>query len=456
MLPTRSRLEGWNPDSLSFAGTAIQTAGESVEGAVDRISNNVKIMPETKAWSGPAHDAASAMFDRAHTSATSFSDLATAVAGALHDGATTIGAARKTLLAKADEVDGGPLNVSDAWVVLIDPGSQSAEQIAELTKQVVTEQLAINKLLVAVDDADTSTANKVLAEAKKFGFEPPATGGLAGLMLPGGQRPVDEVPNSREPLGLLQQNVMRGEDMSTTVRETRERYNDEGNFEKTLIMQDGSRQVVTSYERDYDYGVPDMTTIEHWDAEGNWLSKTTTTRGAYDGSSQTVFLYKDFQLVTTVGADGHVTAEYTLFDGRSGQLPPDSPFFAMDAPEIVGGALTGLAAHTTNGGRLPVISMNAIDNIGAGAKFGGPALGILSTLWDMGTAETAYDRCVTGFAGSFGVLGDLVGGAAGGGLGAVMPGAQAVTVPLFAVGGSVLVGKWMEGLGKKVAVAFCE
>ena len=35
---------------------------------------------------------------------------------------------------KADEIDRGPLNVSEGWVVLIDPGSQSAEQIAHAVR----------------------------------------------------------------------------------------------------------------------------------------------------------------------------------------------------------------------------------------------------------------------------------------------------------------------------------
>ncbi len=55
-------------------------------------------------------------------------------------------------------------------MVLIDPGAQTAEQIAELMDQAATEQAAINGLLVAVGDADTSTADKVTAAAKPFGL----------------------------------------------------------------------------------------------------------------------------------------------------------------------------------------------------------------------------------------------------------------------------------------------
>ena len=210
-----------------------------------RIGNNLKTMPETKAWAGPAHDAATGMFDRANKMATAFSDYTTAVGNALNEGAAAIGAARKALLDKADEIDRGPLNVSEGWVVLIDPGSQTAEQITELMNQVATEQAAVNALLVAVGDADTSTADNVMAAAKPFGFVPPTPSGLPGMMIPGAQRPADDVPNPQDPLGLMQQATVRGEEMATTVRETTSRYNEEGHYEKTLIMQDGSKHVIT-------------------------------------------------------------------------------------------------------------------------------------------------------------------------------------------------------------------
>jgi hypothetical protein len=324
-------------------------------------------------------------------------------------------------------------------------------------EQVEIEQGIINNLLLAVGAADDGTAAKVAAAAQPFGFIPPSPNGLGGMMVPGVTKPADEVPNPADPLGLFQQNVMRGEDMALNVRETSSRYNENGQFEKTLTMQDGSKHVVTEYQKDYTYGVPDMVTDEHWDAEGNWMSKTSTTK-LDDGSTQTLIHFADgTQFIGTEATNGHRTAEFTLPDGRRGTLPPDSPFFTMDAPTAVGGVLTGLEAHTARGGRLPGVSMDAIDEIKAGAKFGGPALGVLTTIWNMGTAETAYDRCVAGFAGGFGVVGDLAGGTVGAGVGGLFsPGAQAVTVPALAVGGAYLGERWMSRIGEKVAVAFCE
>lgn len=457
MLPSRSRLEGWNPDSLTSTGPAVNAGGEAVERAVDTINNNVKIMPETKAWSGEAHDAAADMFERAHRQTQRFSDYTSAIAKALGEAAGEIARTRKALLDNADEIDRGELAVSDAWVVLIDSAPMSAEKVAQLMEQVKIDQGIINNLLLAVGAADDGTADKIAAAAQPFGFVMPDPNSALGMMLPGQSRPVDDVPNPAEPLGLFQQNVMRGEDMALNVRETTTRYNEDDQFEKTLIMQDGSKHVITEYQENYAYGVPDMVTDEHWDADGNWISKTSTTK-LDDGSTRTLIQFADgTQFIGTEAADGHRTGEFTLPDGRRGTLPPDSQFFTMDAPTAVGGVLTGLEAHTARGGRLPMVSMNAIDDIKAGAKFGGPALGVLSTIWNMGTAETAYDRCVAGFAGGFEVVGDFAGGAVGTGVGGLFsPGAQAVTVPAFAVGGAYLGGRWMSQLGEKVAVAFCE
>lgn len=103
MLPSRPRLEGWNPDSLTFTAKSVTGGGETVAKAVTGISDNIKIMPETKAWSGDAHAAATEMFVRAAVQTDGFKAYTTAIGTALNEGAGTIGAARTALLNKADE-----------------------------------------------------------------------------------------------------------------------------------------------------------------------------------------------------------------------------------------------------------------------------------------------------------------------------------------------------------------
>ena len=454
MLPSRSRLESWNPDSLSHTGPSVTSAGDSVESAVDRISQQVKTMPETKAWDGPAHDAASTMFDRAHKSAEVVGNYATAVGNALAEGAGVIGAARTALLDKADEIDRGPLNVSEGWVVLIDPGSQTAEQIASLMTQVATEQAAINDLLVAVDDADSSTADKVIAAGKEFGFAPPPEVGLGGIMLPGAHRPPDDIPSPHNPIGLMQQATVRNEQMATTVRETSSRYNDDDHFEKTLVMQDGSKHVITEHAPNPHNNIFDTTVTEdHYDPAGNLISWTnsTTTQSGY---KKTIMNWADgTQYVVDETPDGVRTGQFNLEDGRHGILPPDSPILVTTVPDRIGDVLTGLEAHIGDGGKIPMLSMDAVEKVGAGAKYGGPALGVMTSMYDFLAAPTAADKCVSVFAGTFGLAGNALGATGGATLGAPIP--FPGTTAAGAVVGSVIVGELMTTVGTKVGTVLC-
>ena len=79
------------------------------------------------------------MFGRAADRSSAFKNYAEAFGTALESGSTYIGRARSELLAKADEIDSGPLNVTDQWVVMIDPAGMSAEKAAELQKEAEAE-----------------------------------------------------------------------------------------------------------------------------------------------------------------------------------------------------------------------------------------------------------------------------------------------------------------------------
>ncbi|NVN50301.1 hypothetical protein HLY00_1468 [Mycolicibacterium hippocampi] len=455
MLPSRSRLTSWNPDTLSSTGPAVTSAGKTVERSVDGINANLEAMDETRSWEGPAHTAASKMFNRGHTHATEFGDYTAAIGKALCDGATSLGATRTALLNKADEIDSGELQVTDQWVVLIKPAAMSAEKVATLMEKVAAEQVVVNDLLLAVGDADDAAAERLTAAAQPSGFVAPNADGLGGMMLPGFDKPADEVPNPRDPLGLVQQSVMRGEDMATTVRDTKEEIVNGDEFRKTLIMQDGSKHVI------WEYGPPEYPTVSHmhYDTDGDVISSTMSWT-TFEGIHNTEIEWADGTIFkATETPDGVRAAGFTLPDGRHGVLPPDNPFFTGPVPATISSALTGLDAHVGRGGRLPMVSMDAAETIGKGAKFGGPAVSILSSIYSVAAAETPYDRCVTGFAGSFGVVGE-VGGAAGGGAiaGAVFPfpPVQAVMVPAGAIGGSMAIGGWMESLGAKVGERFCQ
>ena len=162
MLPSRSRLQSWNPESLLGPAKALRTAGASIYNAVIGLDDGIDRMPESRGWAGQAHAAAADMFGRATVRSSRFKDYAEAFAGALESGGALIGKTRAELLARANDIDSGPLNVTDQWVVLIDPAGMSAEKAAELQKEAEAAQAEVNGLLQAVGEADDSTTQQLL------------------------------------------------------------------------------------------------------------------------------------------------------------------------------------------------------------------------------------------------------------------------------------------------------
>lgn len=154
MLPSRSRVQSWNPESLAGAADTIRSAGALIYRSIRELDDEIDRMPEAAAWSGTAHRAAADMFGRATDRSSGFKDYAETVAAALTDGSTMIGRARAGALSKAAEIDSGPLSVSDQWVAMIDPAGMSAERAAELEKQAKAAQAQLNPLVIAVDQAD--------------------------------------------------------------------------------------------------------------------------------------------------------------------------------------------------------------------------------------------------------------------------------------------------------------
>ena len=396
------------------------------------------------------------MFGRATSRAKSFGEYTSTIGKVLATGADELSRTRKELLDKADEIDRGELHVSDLWVVLIKSAPMPAEKVAQLMQRVAIEQAEINRLLLAVGHADDSTAESLCNAAKPFGFVPPATTGLASVMVPGSQKPEDEVPNPSNPMGMFQQSVSRGEDMATSVRDTKEGYDSEGHRTRTITMQDGSTHQFTKFDYNYAYGVPDMTIDDYRDANGNSITYTSTTRTPNGSVSTLINFPNGTQFVGEQSPDGKVSGYFNLPDGGRAILPPNNPFFTGSAPTRIGATFTAIDAHVGRGGGIPGVSMEAAERIGAGAKFAGPALGLLTTIYNMGAADTEYDRCIAGFAGTFGVVGDYGGGVIGATVGGAIPGVDVVAAPALAVGGAYYGSKWMSMLGSKIGVPFCK
>jgi hypothetical protein len=445
VLPSRSRLQGWNPESLSSSAATISSAGDTIYTAVRTLDDDIDRMPESRGWSGQAHDAATDMFTRATDRSSSFKDYAAAVATALHSGSKSIGAARTALLKKAIEVDSGPLNVTDQWVVLIDPAGMSAERAAQLEADAKAAQAEINEMAIAVDDADAATSMAlVLARATKGAdFE----NLVAGPPSPVPPVPVDDVPDPRTEEGRQFQEIARGQDMATTIREITESRDELGNLITTYTMIDGSTQVTTEYEDGLPSEMlyrPGTVKVVNTDKNGNFVSETMTHPPREDGSQMTEVWWGDGTHMTISStADGQRTASVTTPDGRHGVLPDQ--FFTDPWPTLAGGALSGV--EVTAGKPVPGVGTQMLDDIRVGAKFGGPALGLAMMAYNAYSAETVHDACVATYSGTTG----LVGGIATTVVAGAIPGAG----PIAAMGANIA-GTWVFGyVGAMIGEVAC-
>jgi hypothetical protein len=404
VLPTRSRLTSWNPDALGAGAATIEGVGQSIYRAVWQLDDGCDRMDEARTWRGAAHDAAADMFKRAVARASNYQHYTDAVASALRNGRASIGKARADLLAEADAIDRTELSVADNWVVQIRPAAMTAEHATELQKQAQAAQGEINGLLTAVGNADDETTQALLlARASQgAGFE------VQRIGPPGPPPPVpgDEVPDPGTEAGRQLQNMVRDQDMSTTVRETSESTDENGNHFKTLYMVDGSRQVIKE-EGGWPASAHVLSEgsieVQQYDRNGNYVSDTLTTESE-DGTKTTNVWWTDgTSVVMTRTPDGKCSGGVTTPDGRHGILPDD--FFSDPIPTVAGGALTGLEKQTEKG--IPGMSARALEELGAGAKFGGPALGVVTALYNVATAETAHDVCVNAWSGGVGVVGGI-------------------------------------------------
>ena len=444
MLPSRSRLQSWNPDALGSAASALSDAGLAVYDAVRDLDDGCDRMPEALAWDGPAHEAAAGMFRRATDASSTFSHYTEGVAAALAKGAVTISSARTALLNHADEVDRGELSVTDMWVVLIKPARVSKEKAASLQAAAKAEQAEINRLLTAVGDADSSTSSQVQSAAKDFGLSLPGPRDLGSLFPgPGTAPPADEVPNPMTLSGLVQQGVLRDNDMAQTVRESEEWVTEDGQVRKTLLMMDGSRHEI--YEWNEELPCVEDT---YYDKDGHEVSSTfSQDKTSYDGTKFTSITFGDGTVLTmTRTADGKCTGGVTAPDGRHGVLPDE--FFSHPVLTTVGGALTGLEEQAKLG--IPMLSPESVENLGKVGKYGGPTVGVAAALYDTVTAKTFEDACVAAISGGAGVAGGWAGGVAFAAVAAETP-----AVPVAAMLGDIFGGLALGYVGGIIGNIVC-
>lgn len=449
MLPSRSRLERWNPDSLTLTGHAIETGGRTIDDAVTTMSNNIATMPETRAWSGDAHRAATMMFDRAQDQANAFAAYTRDIGAALRDGAGTIGAARTALLDKADEIDmSGQLHVSDQWVVLITGAAMTSEEAAALERRAQAEQITVNTLLLAVGAADDDTAAAVTSAATSNGFQAPDPSGLESMLVPDTQQPGDEVPDPSNPVGFLQQAMLRDTDMAQTIRDkTVETTYDPITGEEistttTLVMQDGSTHVRTVNATSEFSDRSPAITERYFDKDGKLISETSSVtfnefgHHSLTNSKVTTVKLADGTVTTLIERpDGRRSATVTTPDGRHADVPLD--LFNHPVLSTAGAGFSGLQAQAQHG--IPMLTEEATEHLRVGTKYGGPAIGIATALWDVAVAESGFEKCVAAVEGATAVTTGALGGLAASPTG---PGGVFFASLLAGSGGQAL-GNWM-------------
>ncbi|MDF1902002.1 hypothetical protein LTT02_13275 [Mycolicibacterium smegmatis] len=411
-------------------------------------------MPVTQSWSGKSHEAAAAMFKRADRDAAKFSGYANGVAAALRGGAESIGSARSALLAKAEQLDTGPLNVTDQWVVLIDPAYMSADELAKLQELAMEEQGVVNRMLSAVGDADEATANAVSSAGKEFGFVepgPPKTG--LDLIVPSAQRPTDQVPDPRTPIGVIGQEAIRSADEQQNIREITKSTNEHGEELTTVIKQDGSKSVLKRMNP-FDWpSKQNFYQIEEYDKNGDFVARTSSWHSAGNDCDYTSITYADnSNLTMSMDSSGHRTVGFTTAEGHHSQVPVD----LIDRMSTsTGAAMSGLEKHIGRGGSLPMVTAESVENIGKNLKWGGPALTAATTVFDMAMAESGKDRCIALVAGVAGGGGGWGAAEFGAWVGAFGGPVAPVTVPAGALAFGLVGGFGGSKLGQFIGEVVC-
>ena len=266
-------------------------------------------------------------------------------------------------------------------------------------------------------------------------------------------RPRDEVPNPRDPVGMMAQEAIRNSDQMVAIREIIEGENSAGEETTTVIMQDGSKQVITRRDPFEWPSKQNFFTVEHFDPNGNMISETSSWHDLSNNCDYTSINWPDgSNLTMSMDPTGYRTAGFTTPDGRHEALPVE----LIDQMSLgTGSVMSGLEKHLARGGVLPMVTAESLENVCKATKFGGPALGFATTVFDMAMADNFHDRCAAGLAGLAGAGGGWGGAEFGAFLGTFTGPAAPAAVPILAIAGAFGGGYGMAKLGTFVGDVVC-
>lgn len=242
------------------------------------------------------------------------------------------------------------------------------------------------------------------------------------------------------------------EALRITVRETTSTTN-HGEQVTTVTMQDGSKHVLTKRNPFDGPSKQNFVVLEDFDKHGNLVSTTSSWHDLANSRDYTTISWPDGSHWTmSMDPSGYRTASSITADGRESSVPVE---VIDNISTGTGSMMSGLEKHVGRGGGLPMLTEETLAKVGKTTKFGGPALAVATTIFDMAMADSTHDRCVAAVAGAAGGGGGWGGAELGAFLGAFTGPAAPVAVPALALllGAGGAVGG--SGLGKFVGDVVC-
>ncbi len=428
--------------------------------AVHMLRADCNNLPDLRAWSGESHDAATAMLSRTAQQAAFFGDVADGTMAAIDSYYYAMSSARDRINTLVATIDSGPLHVDDKWIVLLDPEPMDEERLKVLQVAQDAFQEQLNPLITELGQIDDATVAKLKLINYRYSdvmLEPNDPNAFP--------RPDDGVPDPQYEQGRQMQKDLQDQDAAVTVAGISEETKD-GTTVKTVTMQDGSKQIITSSDNyqvppgtlyPLSFGPPDgyqgdnMQRVDKYDAAGNLISSVQTVRSNYiDGATWTsIDVPGQAKIDMKTDSFGNTVGTAWAPDGKMATIPADSPFFTHPAITSVGAAVTGLETAAGKGALNMALDAEAINGVKVGSKFAGPGIGVATTIWDMASAQTPREACVAGVSGTLGTIGSTA-------LGSVMgiPGGPVVGTASGMVGAAA--GSWIFGyLGSKLGEEVC-
>jgi hypothetical protein len=173
----------------------------------------------------------------------------------------------------------------------------------------------------------------------------------------------------------------------------------------------------------------------------------------YNDCDYTSITYADLSNLTiSMDPTGHRTAGFTPVGRPSTQVPVE---LIDDLSLVTGSGVSALEAHIVHGGSLPMLTAESVENVGKAAKFGGPALEVATTVFDMAMVDSGRERCIALVAGIGGAGGGWAGAEAGAAAGALLVPVAYLTVPAGAFVGGALAGLGGAELGEFIGEVVC-